>query len=68
MRKSLFKGIALVSLPRPTEALVSTSRVETEGEEEHSFTRDGWQYDEADRTRGISWLHWFYASNYHSSV
>ncbi|KAJ5541183.1 hypothetical protein N7494_006259 [Penicillium frequentans] len=33
------------------------SRWEPEGEEEHSFTRDGWQYDEANCTRELSWLH-----------
>ncbi|KAJ5792724.1 uncharacterized protein N7503_008702 [Penicillium pulvis] len=57
MRETLFKEFALVGLPRPPEALVSISRVEPEGEEELSFTRDGWQYDEADRTREMSWLH-----------
>lgn len=41
MRETLFKEIALVGLPRPTEALISISRVEPESEEEQSFTRDG---------------------------
>lgn len=39
--ETLFKEIVLVGLPRPTEALISISRVEPEGEEELSFTRGG---------------------------
>ncbi|KAJ5925720.1 hypothetical protein N7454_008359 [Penicillium verhagenii] len=63
IRETLFKAIVLVGLPRPTEALISISRVEPEGEEEQSFSRDGWQCDESNRTRGMNWLLKIYAEN-----
>jgi len=63
MRETLFKEIALVGLPQPTEALISISQVEPETEEEQSFTRDGWQCDEANHARGMNWLDTIYAQN-----
>lgn len=63
MREALFKNIALVGLPKPTEALISISRVEPEDEIEESFTREKWQRDEANRVRGFEWLRTIYAHN-----
>ncbi|KAJ5722495.1 hypothetical protein N7488_000530 [Penicillium malachiteum] len=63
MRETLFKAIALVGLPKPTESLIAISRVEPVDEIDHSFTREGWQCDDSNRTRGMNWLHTIYAQN-----
>lgn len=63
LREALFKDIALIGLPKPTEALIAISRVEPEDEIEQSFTRQGWQCDESNHDRAMSWLRRIYANN-----
>lgn len=45
IRETLFKDIALLAPPKPTEALISISRVEPEGDIDGSFLREAWQCD-----------------------
>ncbi|CAG8148823.1 unnamed protein product [Penicillium nalgiovense] len=52
MREVLFKDIALVGLPKPAEALLSITQFMSEEDGECSFTREGWQCDEANHARG----------------
>ncbi|KAF7529013.1 hypothetical protein PCG10_008774 [Penicillium crustosum] len=63
MREALFKDIALLGLPKPTEALLSITKVMSEEDGECSFTREGWQCDDANHARGMDWLKSIYARN-----
>lgn len=63
IREALFKDIALLGLPKPFEALIAISRVEPEGDDDGSFSRQGWQCDEDNHTRGMTWLTRLYAQN-----
>ncbi|CAI7640979.1 unnamed protein product [Penicillium palitans] len=63
MREALFKDIALLGLPKPTEALLGITKVMSEEDGECSFTREGWQCDEANHARGMDWLKSIYAHN-----
>ncbi|CAI7677699.1 unnamed protein product [Penicillium discolor] len=62
MREALFKDIALLGLPKPTEALLGITKVMSE-DGECSFTREGWQCDDANHARGMNWLKSIYAHN-----
>lgn len=63
IREVLFKDIALLGLPKPLEALMAINRVETEGDMDGSFSREGWQCNEDNHTRGMTWLKRLYAQN-----
>ncbi|KAJ5284506.1 hypothetical protein N7497_000207 [Penicillium chrysogenum] len=63
MREALFKDIALVGLPKPAEALLSITKFMSEEDGECSFTREGWQCDDANHARGMDWLKSIYADN-----
>ncbi|KAJ5950274.1 uncharacterized protein N7479_008687 [Penicillium vulpinum] len=63
MREALFKDIALLGLPKPTEALIGITNVMSEEDTESSFTREGWQCDGANHARGMGWLNSIYAHN-----
>jgi hypothetical protein len=65
MREVLFKNIALLGLPKPTEALIAISRMRAEDGVDLSFSREGWRYEEGNHARGMAWLRTIYA---HSSV
>lgn len=63
LREALFKDIALIGLPKPTEALIAISRVEPNDEVDQSFTREDWQCDKANHDRAMGWLRRIYAQN-----
>ncbi|KAJ5793939.1 hypothetical protein N7457_000538 [Penicillium paradoxum] len=63
MREVLFKDLALLGFPRPTEALLNITKVISEEDTECSFTREGWQCDSANHARGMEWLESIYAQN-----
>ncbi|KAJ5103544.1 hypothetical protein N7532_004073 [Penicillium argentinense] len=63
IRETLFKGIVLIGLPKPTEALIAISRVEAEDGVDHTFSREGWKCDEENYGRGMTWLKQLYQKN-----
>ncbi|KAJ5155907.1 hypothetical protein N7492_008710 [Penicillium capsulatum] len=63
IREVLFKDIALLGIPKPIEALIAISRVEPEPGIDNSFSREGWQCNEDNHTRGMAWLTRLYAHN-----
>jgi hypothetical protein len=63
MREALFKDISVLGLPKPAEALLGINQVMSEEDAEGSFTREGWQCDDANHARGMDWLKSIYAHN-----
>jgi hypothetical protein len=49
----ILKAVALLRIPKPAEAIASIEQVDGE---ELPFSREGWQCDEANHQRGVSWL------------
>lgn len=56
----ILKAVALLGIPKPTEAIASIERMDGE---ELPFSREGWQCDEANHQRGVPWLQKIYAQN-----
>ncbi|CAI7610270.1 unnamed protein product [Penicillium pancosmium] len=63
IREALFKGIVLLGLPKPTEALIAISRLEAEDGLDQTFSREGWKCDEDNYNHGMAWLTRLYAHN-----
>ncbi|KAJ5330000.1 hypothetical protein N7452_010390 [Penicillium brevicompactum] len=63
MREALFKDIGLIGLPRPTESLIEITKVLSEEDAEYTYSREGWQRDNLNHTRGMGWLKQIYAHN-----
>jgi len=63
IREALFKDIALVGLPKPTESLIAISRVEAEDGLDQTFSREDWRCDEENHYRGMAWLERLYSHN-----
>jgi hypothetical protein len=58
--KVILKTVALLGIPKPAEAIASIEQVIGE---ELPFCREGWQCDEANHRRGVSWPQKMYAQN-----
>lgn len=63
IREALFKDIGLIGLPRPTESLIEITKVLSEEDAEYSYSREGWQCDHLNHSRGMGWLQTIYAHN-----
>ncbi|GLI72903.1 hypothetical protein PoHVEF18_001087 [Penicillium ochrochloron] len=59
-KEVILKAVALLGIPKPAEAIASIEQVDGE---ELPFSREGWQCDEANHQRGVSWLQKMYAQN-----
>lgn len=63
LREALFKCICLVGVCKPIEAVLAISQVERPEDQEFSCTREGWQADEANHERALSWFRQVYTRN-----
>lgn len=63
LREALVKLISLIGVCKPIEAILSISKVEKEEDRDFSFTREGWQADQANHDRGVGWLQKIYKGN-----
>lgn len=63
IRETLLKATALLGIPKPAEALIAIGRVERDSDTDLSFSREGWQRDQDNHLRGMTWLKQVYAHN-----
>lgn len=59
----ILKAVALLGIPKPAEAVISISCMQPDEDGDPPFTREGWQYDDANHHRGMAWLQKIYAQN-----
>ncbi|KAE8376105.1 hypothetical protein BDV26DRAFT_266410 [Aspergillus bertholletiae] len=63
LREALFKSIIIVGVCKPIEAILAISKYERDEDKDYTFTREGWQCDQANHDRGVAWLEKLYARN-----
>ncbi|CAG8162936.1 unnamed protein product [Penicillium olsonii] len=63
LREALVKSVPIVGVCKPVEAILAISEVERDEDKDYSFTREGWQCDQANHDRGIEWFQQLYARN-----
>ncbi|CAI7670729.1 unnamed protein product [Penicillium crustosum] len=63
LREALVKSVPIVGVCKPIEAILAISEVERDEDKDFTFTREGWQCDEANHERGTGWLQKLYARN-----
>ncbi|OQD64005.1 hypothetical protein PENPOL_c008G01832 [Penicillium polonicum] len=63
LREALVKSVPIVGVCKPIEAILAISEVERDEDKDYTFTREGWQCDEANHERGTGWLQKLYARN-----
>lgn len=63
MREALVKLVSIIGVCKPLEAIIAISKVEKEEDRDYTFTRDGWQADQANHDRGVGWLQKIYKGN-----
>jgi hypothetical protein len=60
MREALFKNIGILRLPKPPKALFHITKLLSDEDYAYSFSREGWQWDEANYVCGMGWLETLY--------
>ncbi|KAJ5101884.1 hypothetical protein NUU61_004106 [Penicillium alfredii] len=63
LREALVKSVSIVGVCKPIEAILAISKVERDEDKDYTFTRDGWQCDQANHERGAAWMQKLYARN-----
>ncbi|OQE27218.1 hypothetical protein PENSTE_c004G02616 [Penicillium steckii] len=63
LREALIKSVPIVGVCKPIEAILSIGKVEREEDKDYTFTREGWQCDQANHDRGAEWMQKLYARN-----
>ncbi|CAG8095905.1 unnamed protein product [Penicillium salamii] len=63
LREALIKSVPIVGVCKPIEAILAISEVERDEDKDYSFTREGWQCDQANHERGTEWFQKLYARN-----
>ncbi|EWC48743.1 hypothetical protein DRE_00048 [Drechslerella stenobrocha 248] len=63
IRETLVKLVALIGVCKPLAAIWKIAEVEREEDRDYSFSREGWQPDEAYRARGDDWFGQIYKHN-----
>lgn len=63
LREALVKTICLVGVCKPIEAILAINEVERPEDKDYSFTREGWQADEANHERAQNWFRQVYTRN-----
>ncbi|KAJ5973534.1 hypothetical protein N7481_010744 [Penicillium waksmanii] len=63
LREALIKSVPIVGVCKPIEAILSISKVEREEDKDYTFTREGWQCDQANHDRGAEWMQKLYSRN-----
>lgn len=63
LREALIKAVPIVGVCKPIEAILSIGKVEREEDKDYTFTREGWQCDQANHERGTAWMQKLYSRN-----
>ncbi|KAF2125797.1 hypothetical protein P153DRAFT_369794 [Dothidotthia symphoricarpi CBS 119687] len=63
IRETLFKLIIIVGVCKPLEAIMSIEEITRKEDKDYSFSREGWQCDDANLQRGAAWLDRIYKHN-----
>lgn len=63
LREALVKSVPIVGVCKPIEAILAISEVERDEDKDYTFTREGWQCDQANHERGTEWLQKLYSRN-----
>jgi hypothetical protein len=63
LREALIKAVPIVGVCKPIEAILSIGKVEREEDKDYTFTREGWQCDQANHDRGAAWMQKLYSRN-----
>ncbi|KAF2845834.1 hypothetical protein T440DRAFT_511277 [Plenodomus tracheiphilus IPT5] len=63
LRETLFKLITIIGVCKPLDAVLEIDRVTRDEDRDYSFSRENWQYDDANAKRGTDWLHRIYEQN-----
>jgi hypothetical protein len=63
LREALVKTVPIVGVCKPIEAILSIAEVERDEDKDYTFTREGWQCDQANHERGTGWLQKLYSRN-----
>ncbi|KAL5346150.1 hypothetical protein ACLOAV_009183 [Pseudogymnoascus australis] len=64
LREALVKSISIVGVCKPIESIVAISKLEREEDKDFSFSRENWQYGQANHERGVGWMQSLYQQNY----
>jgi hypothetical protein len=60
IRETLFKLIIIVGVCKPLEAIFDIDAITKPEDKDYSFSREGWQCDEANAKRGFEWQNRLY--------
>ncbi|KAF3008513.1 hypothetical protein E8E13_005779 [Curvularia kusanoi] len=63
LRETLFKLIVIVGVCKPLEAVFDIDAITAPEDKDYSFSREGWQCDEANAKRGWEWQSRLYQGN-----
>jgi hypothetical protein len=63
LREALVKSVPIVGVCKPIEAILAIAEVERDEDKDYTFTREGWQCDQANHERGTGWLQKLYSRN-----
>ena len=63
LREALVKAVPIVGVCKPIEAILAIGKVEREEDKDYTFTREGWQCDQANHDRGAAWMQKLYSRN-----
>ncbi|EFW98968.1 hypothetical protein CMQ_4820 [Grosmannia clavigera kw1407] len=63
LREALLKAISIVGVCKPLEAILAIAAIERPEDRDYGMTREGWQCDSANLSRGMEWLQKIYAQN-----
>ncbi|KAH7082288.1 hypothetical protein FB567DRAFT_448268 [Paraphoma chrysanthemicola] len=63
LRETLFKLIVIIGVCKPLEAIFDIDAITRPEDKDYSFSRDGWQCDEANAKRGWAWQSRLYQHN-----
>ncbi|CAI4215987.1 unnamed protein product [Parascedosporium putredinis] len=68
IREVLVKCVCVVGVCKPLEAIMAINQHERQEDKDFSFTREGWQCDEANLERGMGWMRKIYTRNTDSTL
>ncbi|KAH6633547.1 hypothetical protein C7974DRAFT_433524 [Boeremia exigua] len=63
IRETLFKLIVIIGVCKPLEAIFDIDAITRPEDKDYSFSREGWQCDEANAKRGFEWQSRLYQQN-----
>ncbi|KAF2875705.1 hypothetical protein BDV95DRAFT_626174 [Massariosphaeria phaeospora] len=63
IRETLMKLVPIVGVCKPLDAIFEIAAVTAPQDRDYSFSREGWQCDDANRQRGMAWLSRLYQHN-----